>query len=96
MRRRECERGSTEPALLHGQSASCTRRLHIWPVSKLSASQPHNHIEWANNKSADVRMSRVVVYRSVRYIDCRHFCFPGSVLEARNEQLFSMLDAGCV
>lgn len=58
----------------------------IWPVSALSTPQHTNHLEFANNLS----------FRKLRYIDCRHFCFPGDVLEARNLVLFEMLARGCV
>ena len=58
----------------------------LWPVHELSASRHEGHIEWASNHS----------YRNLRYIDCRHFCFPGAVLEARNEQLLALIDSDCV
>ena len=58
----------------------------LWPVNELSAARHDGHIEWASRIS----------YRNISYIDCRHFCFPGAVLEARNEQLLALLDSGCV
>ena len=81
-----------------GNALSRAAGLGVWPTLNLSLRQPGNHPElaaWEEEDGGDYDRDNRSSGRR-RVTDCRHFCFPGSVLEVRTAVLYNLLRRGCV
>ena len=53
--------------------------MTLWPVFNVSIGLPQSHPQLASFDTQE------------RITDCRHLCFPGSMLEARTQVLYSLV-----
>lgn len=64
-----------------------------WPVFDVSLGAFDGHPEVAAFVADTASLAKPFSGMST---DCRHWCFPGAVLEARTHRLYCLLAKGCI